>query len=107
MLTGREVQAKASRHAREVFMNQTAPTRPTVSQRTAAQRRYLSERLGTEQQRREALSQIRMGRRAAAAAALSANTWRQNASIWGCVLSQLSNFASNRNAALPLVHNAP
>ena len=25
----------------------------------------------------------------------------------GCVLSQLSNFASNRNAALPLVHNAP
>ena len=25
----------------------------------------------------------------------------------GCVLSQLSNFASNRNAALPLFHNAP
>ena len=81
-LTGREVRVEMARHVRDSFVSQTAPPRPKVSQRTPAQARHRSERFGTEEQRREALMQIRMGRRAAAEAALSANTWRQNASAW-------------------------
>ena len=82
-------------------MNQTAPPRPTVSQRTATQRRYLSERFGTEQQRREALSQIRMGRRAAAEATLPANTWRQNAFIW----TMWEDFCAVRKLAFGQIEN--